>query len=221
MVNGIQEWDCLACGAHCQRPNIKGQRPKWCAECRRRGAGSRTGICIRCGKAAHNQAKFCSRECGADASRKSRELILHPNPQRPPRAIAQPKPAKPRYFVAGWCRVCGMAFVSQWTITTCSPACSAINTSEQRREAKQRRRARKRSAFVAPVYRRAIYERDGWRCQICRRKVKRDALAPAPLAPTIDHIIPLSQGGTHEPANTRLACSGATSVVVTVVDGNN
>jgi len=52
-----------------------------------------------------------------------------------------------------------------------------------------------------------IFERDGWRCQIpgCGRRVKRTAVAPHPLAPTLDHIIPRSEGGDHTRANVRCA----------------
>ena len=61
-------------------------------------------------------------------------------------------------------------------------------------------------AYVADVYRRKIFERDGWRCQICSKAVLRSKAVPHPRAPTIDHIIPLARGGTHEPANAQLAC---------------
>ncbi|MBF6368413.1 HNH endonuclease [Nocardia puris] len=46
-----------------------------------------------------------------------------------------------------------------------------------------------------------MFERDRWKCHLCKRKVRRSAVVPHPLAPTIDHVIPLSKGGTHEPAN--------------------
>lgn len=70
---------------------------------------------------------------------------------------------------------------------------------------KQRRRARKRDAFVADVSRSQIFERDRWTCQLCGKRVDRTAVAPQPLAPTLDHIVPLAVGGTHEPANVQLA----------------
>lgn len=56
------------------------------------------------------------------------------------------------------------------------------------------RRARKRNALVAPVSRRAIYERDGGRCGICGKPVPYERMH-------LDHIIPLARGGTHEPRN--------------------
>ena len=74
-----------------------------------------------------------------------------------------------------------------------------------RRAAKERRRAVKRGAYVAPVNRRAIFERDRWRCELCGRKLKRAAVSPHPLAPVLDHLLPLAQGGKHEPANVQAA----------------
>jgi 5-methylcytosine-specific restriction endonuclease McrA len=42
-------------------------------------------------------------------------------------------------------------------------------------------------------------DRDGWRCGICRGKITDRKQAG------IDHIIPLSRGGTHELANVQIA----------------
>lgn len=82
--------------------------------------------------------------------------------------------------------------------TYCSEACS----NEVRGD---RRRARKLDAFVAPVSRQRIFERDGWRCGICGKKVDKRKRHPHPMAATLDHIIPLAAGGTHEPANVQCA----------------
>jgi 5-methylcytosine-specific restriction endonuclease McrA len=35
--------------------------------------------------------------------------------------------------------------------------------------------------------------------------VKRDKVVPHPKAPVLDHILPLAQGGTHEPTNVQCA----------------
>lgn len=51
----------------------------------------------------------------------------------------------------------------------------------------------------------AVYKRDGWTCQICHEPVDPDAVVPAPLAPTIDHKIPLAAGGEHAPHNWQCA----------------
>lgn len=102
----------------------------------------------------------------------------------------QAKPDKPgrsvRIFIPD-CSICGKTFATRYTVTTCSPACAEVKERRDRRIIRDRHRARKRDAFVANVYRQQIYERDGWRCQICHKKVE------------------LAKGGTHEPANCRTA----------------
>jgi 5-methylcytosine-specific restriction endonuclease McrA len=120
-------------------------------------------------------------------------------------ASCQPAKPTPARFHTGPCPRCGT------TVTTdrlagynaanryCSARCAV-------KDAKARRRARKRGAHTEPVYRRRIFERDSWRCQICRRKVDPTKEVPHPRAPTIDHVVPLAAGGTHEPANVQTAC---------------
>lgn len=73
------------------------------------------------------------------------------------------------------------------------------------RVAKDRERARKKDAFVERVYRNYVYERDGWMCQLCGEPLARHEKVPHDFAPTLDHIIPLSRGGTHEYANVQAA----------------
>lgn len=58
---------------------------------------------------------------------------------------------------------------------------------------------------VSREQRLAIYDRDGWECQICSRDVE-PALHPNhTFAATLDHIIPRSLGGSDDPENLRLA----------------
>jgi len=55
---------------------------------------------------------------------------------------------------------------------------------------------------VDPYY---IYKRDNWICQICGKKVNPKLKYPDPMSASIDHIVPLSLGGTHERKNLQLA----------------
>ncbi|MFI5992496.1 HNH endonuclease [Streptomyces sp. NPDC051362] len=93
---------------------------------------------------------------------------------------------------------------STWFVTdnprdqNCSRRCG-------RRAAKDRRRALERDAFVEHVSRPEVYERDQWTCQLCGEAVLRYEVVPHPQAPTLDHIVALAQGGTHESANVQLA----------------
>lgn len=50
-----------------------------------------------------------------------------------------------------------------------------------------------------------IFERDGWRCHLCRMPVNRDVPRLHPDGATIDHLIPASLGGVDEPANVATA----------------
>lgn len=56
-----------------------------------------------------------------------------------------------------------------------------------------------------------IYERDGWMCQLCGEPVDPALIFPDRLSATLDHIVPLSLGGTHDPSNVQLAHLGCNS----------
>lgn len=107
------------------------------------------------------------------------------------------------------CLVCGAAMElrGQSLRRYCSDACrrGSANHRARKRRDKDNRAMRKRGVFVEPVSRRRVYDRDGWVCQLCRKPVSRTASVPNPKAPTLDHIIPLAAGGTHEYANVQLA----------------
>lgn len=70
---------------------------------------------------------------------------------------------------------------------------------------KARRRARLRAAHVEPVRRAEIFARDGYRCLLCGDSLVMVETVPHPLAPTIDHVIPLAAGGRHAPDNVQAA----------------
>jgi 5-methylcytosine-specific restriction endonuclease McrA len=76
---------------------------------------------------------------------------------------------------------------------------------DKRRDSYHRRRALKQDASTgAPVHLAEIADRDGHRCGICEKPVP-DVKWPHPLSPSLDHRIPLSKGGAHDPANVQLA----------------
>lgn len=169
-------------------------------------------ICLNCGKSyrstRNNDTGCCSQACVFMLRRADRsQVVLYTGTD--PRPVPPPPPTRParwtsvpllrKRWYAGFCADCGEPFIHNMPQTiACSDRCKA-------RLANSRRRAVERSAFVENVSRRKIYERDGWRCQLCRKPVARDEVVPHPLAPVLDHIIPLAKGGTHEPANTQCA----------------
>jgi predicted nucleic acid-binding Zn ribbon protein len=121
------------------------------------------------------------------------ELVLY---------VAPPEvPPRPRAWVAGRCARCGDPYVARnhsGQSRYCSRRCAAGMRAS-------RRRAREHDAYVADVSPHAIYERDGWMCMLCGDPVMRDERVPHPLAPTLDHVVALANGGTHEPSNVQLA----------------
>lgn len=60
-------------------------------------------------------------------------------------------------------------------------------------------------AMTVPYTDRQIFERDQWRCHLCRQPVDPDLPRTDLCGATIDHILPISLGGTDEPANVATA----------------
>jgi len=76
-----------------------------------------------------------------------------------------------------------------------------------KQKSNHKRRALKRNAVIENFSPMEIFQRDGYICQICKRKTRPDFKdSNHPLYPTIDHIVPLSLGGEHSKINTQCAC---------------
>jgi 5-methylcytosine-specific restriction endonuclease McrA len=56
-----------------------------------------------------------------------------------------------------------------------------------------------------------IAARDRNMCQLCGKRVAMTQRVPHPKAPTIDHVLPLSEGGGDLKANVQLAHFGCNS----------
>lgn len=70
------------------------------------------------------------------------------------------------------------------------------------------RRMRVKGVRVDRVYRRVVWERDKGRCGICGGMVDFTKVSPDPMAPSLDHIVPISKGGEHSYTNIQLAHLG-------------
>lgn len=79
--------------------------------------------------------------------------------------------------------------------------------SANEREARRRReRARERIVGTTGEFHwLVIGQRDGWICGICRQQVDQGLRVPDLLAPTVDHVVPVSRGGIHRLDNVQLA----------------
>jgi hypothetical protein len=157
----------------------------------RRKAGRNAKCCAQCGvefRATRQDQSYCSSRCRHRA-----------------KAARAPKPGRPSHrarTVVATCQSCGSDFsCTRRDAKFCSKCgrCTESNLANARRRA-----ARIRAVTIAPVVKSDIYARDDWTCQLCGEPVRQD-LYPHPLSASLDHIVPLSKGGTHEPANVQLA----------------
>lgn len=153
--------------------------PHTCAECDKE-FWSTSGV-----------STYCSSDC---SKQKERRAALKRNSAR--------KEVKPRA-----CRECGTTFVAPYgdhRRTFCSDDCSRTSG---HRIARATRRARVKTTAIEQVDPLKVFERDGWRCQLCHKTTpKRLRGKMVDLAPELDHIIPLSRGGEHSYRNTQCAC---------------
>jgi 5-methylcytosine-specific restriction endonuclease McrA len=111
-------------------------------------------------------------------------------------------------FERGGCRVNPQ---SKTLTKYCSKECKKTLTEQVKKEEKARtsqtRRARKKSVISEPIWRKKVFERDNYKCYICGCKVYlHKQLTFAKDKATLDHIIPLSKGGSHTYGNIKTAC---------------
>jgi 5-methylcytosine-specific restriction endonuclease McrA len=176
---------------HCPECHVTFQttkrRAKTCADCNRKANPPQP--CARCGAMflpwrtragalASHARKFC---CAAP----KRERVVQ---TRAPLAVRQ-------------CAYCSVSYTPKSNRARqicCGKACRARYQSRLR---KLLRRGLK--PFVIPLE--VIYRRDRARCGLCHRRVLRRFRYPHPEAATLDHIVPITKGGEHTPANVQLA----------------
>ena len=150
-------------------------------------------------------------------TRCGRPMIKGRNPDAVPKCMACRKAdpavstarkregAKPRSYE---CVECGVVFTRRPTRGQvpkyCGRSCSVA--------AGYRRKVERYGEFaVSRARRRRLYERDGWVCQICGVGCSRVFSLDDPWSPSLDHVVPRSEGGSDDDDNLRLAhwfCNG-------------
>ena len=114
------------------------------------------------------------------------------------------------------CLDCGAQF-TQRTNWGCPEkrclSCIAELMKKNKRIAKGIRRARIRGAVYESIDPIKVFDRDGWRCHICKKltdKSKRGTYDDR--APELDHVISLAQGGSHTWGNVACSCRACNSM---------
>lgn len=137
----------------------------------------------------HNRQAFCSVPCRQAAGRRRRGQVKAWGNQ--PKARVRPCPG------------CGTDSLV-WPRQLCGSCFQANRTARKARD-KRRRRALKRGVRSEPYTLAGIAQRDDYRCGLCGRPVPMGLQVPDPLAPTVDHVVPLACRGDDTPANVQLA----------------
>jgi 5-methylcytosine-specific restriction endonuclease McrA len=127
-------------------------------------------------------------------------------------AIALNKVARAKARASKPCVVCGVPCGGGRTLarTYCSENCrkqtEAYKDSKRRTKSKRRavERGCKEARSIDPL---KVFDRDGWRCQICLKQTPRKLRGTFhPRAPELDHVVPISKGGTHTWENLQCSC---------------
>jgi 5-methylcytosine-specific restriction endonuclease McrA len=67
---------------------------------------------------------------------------------------------------------------------------------------------RRNRRSVPLAVRRAVLERDGWRCHLCGKAIRARVFRNRPGDPTVDHLVPYSETGDDDPTNLAAAHHG-------------
>lgn len=192
VVKAFPPGTCQGCGV--SLADKRSRNPaKYCSDsCRMAVAiyGSRPAPrkCMNCGATFNGRrgAKYCSYECSWRYNTRKRSM----------------EAAVKRVSWAVTCEWCGVVWQpkpnNQARARFCSTQCHT-------RAATRRYKARLRDAFVEDVSPLRVADRDDWRCGLCAALIDPDVKPPDPRCLSIDHIVPISQGGEHSYRNVRAA----------------
>lgn len=132
--------------------------------------------------------KYCSKACSRNAARKSNHVP---------------------FDLSVICVICGHVFQQARSIGShakyCSERCRRLGNRDSQKQYVHRRRAKSHHVGSELIKSSDIFERDHWVCRLCGKPVDKLSAWPSDGAATLDHIRPLSRGGTHTRVNVQLA----------------
>lgn len=216
---------CEQCGVLFTPKQEHRDRPaRFCSRiCAAKGQTHRPAVrtvrfCVECGKrflAAQTTSKYCSQGCLDKSNQQKKQLRVRTCPTCGKEFVPRSNRDNPFCSMECYrstqhtCEWCGRLFIGSPEARFCSLSCQrrAHNKANPfaNRASSHRRKARMRKARIEPVNLAEICERDGWRCMLCGKRVDPKLHHPHPMSASIDHLIPIANGGTHEAANVQLA----------------
>ena len=175
--------------------------------------------CCRC-KTDQDVSEFCrDRQTRDGLSARCRSCRRELNREQYAKNPAPRREARMRYYVANkeleaerhrmWREANpGWSAVNNRKWREANPAAASAYHAANRDKSRARwlrREALKRSATVGDVDLEALWVANVGQCQLCGDSIDRTLDAPHSMSASVDHIVPLSKGGTHEQANLQWA----------------
>src|SRR5262245_2563979 len=108
------------------------------------------------------------------------------------------------------CVRCGLTFTTvRGSQRFCKPRCALEHYRNQNRLRIRKYwheyEARKRGSIAESFSSQDVFARDKWMCQLCHKPIRKSLRHPHRLSGSIDHIIPVSCGGSHSLDNVQAA----------------
>jgi predicted nucleic acid-binding Zn ribbon protein len=158
-----------------------------------------TPACSVCGAAVpRGRTTSCSNECSQELGRQKSRLKYERATGVRLRPASGERP----------CRLCDRTITPDVALGRGRSVCDYCNL----HRGTFKSRAMMYGVHYEHVSRVGVFRRDGWRCQLCRKKVLKKAKRNKhtrklhPRTASLDHIVPMSKGGPHAEANVQCAC---------------
>ena len=194
--------ECSECDAGLQKPS-SGRFPLTCSEsCRkarerrlRKQETSHDKECFVCSTpfvASNVRAMYCSIQC------KSKQYGIYLREKRAKARAERPD------FVEQACHYCNQPV---WRLATrggkvSHPICKDAARRDWNRKKNSKRR---KYSYISQSKFMEISIRDEWTCHLCGEMVDETLPRLAKMGASLDHVVPISKGGTDEPENLKLA----------------
>lgn len=218
---------CQRCGRRFASHHAKRKNCESCWQQYKLDNAAELMTCVNCGKkrrksdgGGNSRGLFCSRKCTNEYRRKASQRGLKEFEKACAKAIDQEKrereasARKRREAIveacrriarleARRCRACGSDIAFDRKGEFCCEECKLKHCRALKPKGSKKHTTRARKKSLPRSYGRemsieAVGDRDGWICRLCGGEIKDRAGRRGPLAPCVDHIVPLNH-----PANTR------------------
>lgn len=233
MSDVIRASECEICGVAIEQPRIGRPRTKCSKACRTKAYENKRKSSLR---AAEPNRIFAGSICSCQHCSASFQAVRHD--QKFCSANCRQKAQWDRLARSGvnrsavWfgdCADCGQLIAVRHSSVVGVKICRKCRVARNR-TINSRKNHERRSAGVLTVSVDDLARRDGSRCNLCNKQIDMSLPGSHKFGPTIDHLLPVSMGGTNDAANLALAhrtCNtirgnrGAVQMLMEVIDAGS